>query len=161
MTYEELIARLPEELQTNIRVATTTAVRSVSDDYHARKRQELEDQERKHQHILEEVERWLRGESTSDDTFEVPQARELTTPTKREMALAVLPGFKGQGFIRRDVEAKTIERWPEVEPKTKRERRNFTSYISSVLTDLVKKGQLEVRESESRFEPRVYRVKDI
>jgi hypothetical protein len=161
MTYKELIARLPEELQTEIRLATTTALKSVCDAYHARKRQELEDQEREHQQILEEVERWFHGESTSDDSPEVPQAQEPTTPSRREMVLAVLPEFRDRDFIRRDVEAKIIERWPEIEPKSKRERKNFTTAIASVMTDQVKKGQLEVEEGESRFEPRVYRVKDI
>jgi hypothetical protein len=77
------------------------------------------------------------------------------------MVLAVLPDFRDQDFIRRDVEAKIVERWPEAEPKTKRERKTFTAAIASVMTDQVKKGQLEVKEGESRFEPRVYRVKDV
>ena len=86
--------------------------------------------------------------------------QETATPTRREMVLAVLPDFSDHGFIRRDVEAKIVEVWPEVEPKTKVESKNFTSGIAAVMTDLVKKGLLESTEGESRFEPRVYRLKD-
>jgi hypothetical protein len=86
--------------------------------------------------------------------------QETATPTRREMVLSVLPEFAGQGFIRRDVEAKIIQRWPEVAPKSDKEGKNLTSGIATVMTDLVKKGQLEVREGESRFEPRVYRLKN-
>jgi DNA-binding PadR family transcriptional regulator len=68
--------------------------------------------------------------------------------------LAVLPDFSDHGFIRRDVEAKIVEVWPEVESK------NFTSGIAAVMTDLEKKGLLESTEGESRSEPRVYRLKD-
>jgi hypothetical protein len=76
------------------------------------------------------------------------------------MVLAALPDFSDHGFIRRDVEAKIVEVWPEVEPKTKVESKNVTSGIAAVMTDLVKTGLLESTEGESRFEPRVYRLKD-
>jgi hypothetical protein len=63
MTYEELIARLPDELQIEIKAATTTAAKSAFDTYHARKRQELRDLELEYRQALDE---WLRGGSNSD-----------------------------------------------------------------------------------------------
>lgn len=158
MTYEELIARLPDELQTEINAATTAAARSAFGTYHARKRQELRDLELEHERALDE---WIREETVRDDALQVPQAQGTAPPTRRKMVLAVLPDFRDQDFIRRDVEAKIIERWPETEPKTDKEAKNFTSGIASTLADLVKKGQLEIREGESPFDPRVYRGKDI
>jgi hypothetical protein len=157
--HKELITRLPDELQTEIRAAAKSAI----DVYYARlidrKQRELQDLEHERQRALET---WLHEEIDSDDSLEVPQVQETTTPTsRREMVLAVLPDFSDPDFIRRDVEARIVERWPEVEPKTKVESKNFTSGIAAVMTDLVKKGQLEVRKGVSRFEPRVYRLKDI
>jgi hypothetical protein len=47
MTYEELMARLPDQLQTEIRAATKAAAKSAFDAYYAPlidcKRQELQD----------------------------------------------------------------------------------------------------------------------
>jgi hypothetical protein len=77
------------------------------------------------------------------------------------MVLAVLSDFSDQDFIRRDVEARIVEVWPEVEPQTDTEANDFTSGIAALMRDLVEKGQLQVRKGESRFEPRVYGVKDI
>jgi hypothetical protein len=170
MTYEELMARLPSELQTEIRAATKTAAKSAIAAYYPplidRKRQELEDQELEHQQALEAVERWLREGSDRDDALEAPQVQETATPTRREMVLAVLHDFRGQDFTRRDVERKIIQRRPEVEPKAKAEAKTFTSGIAAVMTDLVRKNlvrksHLEVRKGESRFDPSKYRLKDI
>jgi hypothetical protein len=165
MTYEELITRLPAELQTEIRAATKAAAKSAIAAYYARlvdrKRQELQNQELEHQQALEHLERWLREEIDRDDSLEAPQVQETAGLTRREMVLAVLPDFRNQDFIRRDVEAKIIERCPEVEPKTDSEAKNFRAGIASVMTDLANEGQLEVTKGESRFKPRVYRLKDI
>jgi hypothetical protein len=164
MTYEELIARLPDELQPEIKAATNAATKSAFDAYYAplidRKRQELQDLELEHQQALEDVERWVRGESGSDESLEVPHVQESATPTRREMVLDILPDFSDQGFIRREVEAKIIERWPEAEPKTEPERKNFTSAIAALMTKLANEGRLNVKKGESRFDPRVYTLRD-
>jgi hypothetical protein len=161
MTCEEVIARLPDELRAKI----GTNARATVDSHHARlidhKRQELQDLELEHQQAVEDLERTLRGEIGKDYSLQVPEWQESASPTRESMVLAVLSDFSDQDFIRRDVEARIVEVWPEVEPQTEPEANDFTSGIAALMRDLVEKGQLQVRKGESRFEPRVYGVKDI
>lgn len=146
------------------------------------KKQELENIERQYQEALEHIRSWLNGQKDEASTASLSVGQQAPNvygeesaaqqngssphrssklPTRRTMVLEALPSFKGQEFIRRDLEAKIIERWPEVEPTTEAEQKSFTSRIAHLLTDLVKKGQIESTKGENSFDPRVYRVKEV
>lgn len=153
---------LPDELQAKIRAATKAAIDAHYAPLIERKRRELQDLEVQHQQALE---KWLLGEMGGNGSVEVSPLSQGTqngtsrAPTRRAMVLAVLPDFRNQDFIRRDIEARILEKWPEAEPKTERESKNFTSAIAALMTDLVEKGRLESTEGESPFAPRTYRLK--
>ncbi len=174
--------RLPDELQAEldkVEAEAKAAEKAAIDSYYEarkdRKRQELQDIELEHQQALEDLERRLPieigGSSSSPQVPPVPQETlspsqesrvmrngSYGTPTRRTMLLAVLPDLKGGDFFRRDAEAKILEKWPEVEPKTKAEYKSFTSGIAALLTDLTDKGVLEATKGEGRFDPTAYRV---
>ena len=174
--------RLPDELQAEIDAGIEAAVRDAIDKidkyYEPRidhKRQELESLESEYSQAIELYRERLRGEnprngslrasateqSAIDDSQEshAKQNGSATLPTKRTMLLSILPDFKGATFMRRDVDARIIERWPEAKP-TEDESKGFKASIASLLSDLVDKGQLEATKGKSRFDPTVYRVID-
>jgi hypothetical protein len=173
--------RLPDELQAELNKveaeAKAAAKAAIDSHYEARKdrkRQELQDIELEHQQALEDLERRLPIESSGGSSPQVlPVPKEAPshsqenlairngsygTPTRRAMLLAVLPDLKGGDFVRRDAEAKILEKWPEVEPKTKAEYKSFTSGIAALLADLTDKGRLEATKGQGRFDPTYYRV---
>lgn len=170
--------RLPDELEAKINAEVEALVRDRVGSYYepeiVRKRQELEALESEYsQAIKRYVERIL-----GEDPHSVPSqtskperkpdngsqeshtARNGSsgTLTRKKMMLAVLSDFGGNEFIRRDVEAKIIERWPEAKPQTDTEHNNFTSGLASALSNLVKKGQIERTKGKTPFDPTVYRV---
>lgn len=176
------MGELPHTLQTQLeelRAKREAEDKSVIDSYYQSliedKRREIRDLERQHREALENYPLWLRGaegdghhssvssqKQSSGSSGNYPATRNSSSklPTRRAMVEATLPSLRGRDFIRRDVEAKIIEKWPEAEPATETESRNFTARIASLLTDLVKKGQLELTMGATRFDPRVYRVKE-
>ena len=171
---------LPDKSQAELDADVEAAVRStIGQRYEPRinrKRQELEDLESEYSQAIERYIERLRGEpprngslreSTSEQSAISGSQKNRTTqngsaalPTKRNMLLSVLPDFENTSFLRRDVDAKIIERWPQVEPKTETESKGFKASIASLLADLVSKGQLEAKKGGNRFDPTVYRMID-
>lgn len=177
---------LPQTLQTQLQelrakheAEVQAEAKSTIDAYYEplidAKRQEVHDLERQRQEALEmhqldpqriETNGYHRSTSPQDEASPLSHnnvaARNGSPklPARRVMVEAVLPSLRGRGFIRRDIEAKIIEKWPKAEPKTDAESANFTSGIAGLLSDLVKKGKLEVSIGETGWEPRVYRVKE-
>ncbi len=166
---------LPNKLLTKLEADAKSTLDSYYEPLKDRKRQELEDLELQHQEALENLKLWLRGENATNAPPQIPPPQEASRlspeslvtrngssarPSRRTMLLAILPSLKDRDFIRKDVEAKIIEKWPEVEPKTEAEQKSFTSSIAHLLTKLVNKGQLESTDGKTSFEPRVYRVID-
>lgn len=169
--------RLPDEIQAEIDAEIEIAVRSTIGKYYEpridHKRQELESLESEYSQAIERYIERLRGEDPSNGSFRASPTEQnaiddsqeshakqngsATLPTKRKMLLLILPDFKGAAFMRRDVDAKIIERWPEAAPDEV-ESKGFKASIASLLSDLVDKGQLEATKGESRFDPTVYRV---
>lgn len=99
-------------------------------------------------------------QETPIPSAKTPAARNGSSglPTRRKMLLTVLPDFGGREFIRRDVEAKILDRWPGAKGSTEAELNNFMSGLAGLLTDLVKKGRLEKAAGKTPFDPPVYRV---
>lgn len=168
--------KLPDELQTELRAATETAIKPIFDAHFAplieRKQQELQELELARQQAIES---WLREKFGGNDSIQMPLVQETAnssherpvarngshgTPTRRAMLFATLPDFNDSRFYRRDVEAKIFETWPQVKPKTKDESRNLTSGFAALMTDLVGKGLLESTEGENHFDPRTYQLTD-
>lgn len=81
-------------------------------------------------------------------------------PTRRQMLHSVLPELRGGFFKRRDADKKVVERWPQAEPTTPAERKNFAAANAQFLNELAKEGRLEARKGEGRFDPAEYRVID-
>ncbi len=172
---DELFKELQHKLEANAKSTIDSHFEPLKDRKRQElegKKRELEDLELQHQQALEN---WsVSWRNDSDDSSRISRAPKETphspekklaarsgssgAPTKRAMLTSVLPDFKEATFLRRDVDAKIIERWPEFEPKTRAESKAFKASIASLLADLVGKGTLEATKGENRFDPTVYRV---
>ena len=166
--------RLPDELQDRLEAKGVAEIESYFDERERDLRRQLESLDRERHATIEAFKRQLKGKAsdngsspptsliqetdTSRGSQGIPHdSRKL--PNRREMLLAVLPDFGDQDFIRRDVEGKIIERWPQAEPRTSVEAKNFGSRLAGLLSDMVRKGQLEATKGENSFDPPVYRLK--
>lgn len=165
---------LPNELRSKLEADAKATIDSYFEPLKDRKQQELQDIELQHQWALEN---WLpKGGHDGDGSFQAPSLPQKppdiskestvtrngssTIPTRKAMVLSVLSDFKNTAFKRRDVDAKVIQMWPDAEPKTDAERKNFSSAIAGLMTELVGEGRLEATKGKTRFEPTEYRLKE-
>jgi hypothetical protein len=102
---------------------------------------------------------WSMGAETSKESPPArptaPRARNRQTaiPSRREMVLEVLPEFQDDTFTRADIQARIIEKYPQLEGSS------LSSSVSNILKEMAEKGHLERVERGKRIQdPWIYRL---
>jgi hypothetical protein len=102
---------------------------------------------------------WSMGTVTSKEstparpTVSRAGGRQTATQSRREMVLEVLPEFGDDTFTRADVQARILEKHPQVEGSS------LSSSVSNILKEMAEKGHLERVERGKRIQdPWIYRL---